>query len=364
MDNMTNDFLSLVRLGIGNDAIELPSFEKMDWGKIEALAKQHGLLGVLVDGVEILPCACRPTQTIWLRWIGEVMQSYEWRYEQYLKANADLAAFYNAHGFRMMILKGLACGINWPKPQHRLYGDIDIYLFGQYNEADASLEKWFKNSKVQELKIDRSHHHHTVFQWLGFTVENHFDFINVHHHKSHVELEKQFKELATNDSNSFELNGEKVYLPSVSLNALFLFKHLVSHFSTERATISQLLDWSFFVKENSKEIDLVWLEKTIEQFGMLPLFKIVNAICVEDLGFDVKLFPDLLFEPKLKDRVLMEIISPEFSDKEPKHIWKRVPFKYRRWKSNRWKHELCYKESMKSAFWSGLKSHLLKPKTI
>ena len=31
-----------------------------------------------------------------------------------------------------------------------------------------------------------------------------------------------------------------------------------------------------------------------------------------------------------------------------------VLFKFRRWKGSAWKHELCYKESMWSAFWSGV----------
>lgn len=154
---MTNDFLSLVRLGIGNEAIEPPLSEKMDWSKIEALAKQHGLLGVLVDAVNCLPQNIRPTQTVWLRWIGEVMHGYESQYVLYCKAVADLAIWYHAHGYRMMIIKGLACGMNWPKPEHRPYGDIDIYLFGKQKEADALLESLeLRVQKVQSLRVQRS----------------------------------------------------------------------------------------------------------------------------------------------------------------------------------------------------------------
>ena len=75
-----------------------------------------------------------------LRWVGKVMQGYEQRYVLYKKAVEDLGAWYHAHGYRMMLLKGLACGLDWPKPEHRPYGDIDIYLFGRYKEADALLE--------------------------------------------------------------------------------------------------------------------------------------------------------------------------------------------------------------------------------
>lgn len=48
----------------------------------------------------------------------------------YLQAVASLAGFYNAHGYKMMVLKGYACSLNWPRPEHRPCGDIDIWLFG------------------------------------------------------------------------------------------------------------------------------------------------------------------------------------------------------------------------------------------
>lgn len=41
----------------------------------------------------------------------------------------------------MLLLKGLACGVNWPKPEHRPYGDIDVYLFGKQKEADEVLAR-------------------------------------------------------------------------------------------------------------------------------------------------------------------------------------------------------------------------------
>lgn len=357
---LKNILFELVRLGIGNASMF--SFPKdIDWNSIETIAKQQELLGVLVDGVQKLPQSNRPPQIIWLRWIGEVMQGYEQRYVLYKKAVADLGAWYHLHGYRMMLLKGLACGINWPKPEHRPYGDIDIYLFGQYKEADALMVQEFKE---QGFKVDNSHHHHTVFEWQGFTVENHYDFVNIHHHKSNVELEKLFKELSVDDSNSIDLGGVQAYLPSANLNALFLIKHLVSHFASDKITLRQLLDWAFFVDKHHAEIDWNWLVEVLRKYHMKEFFDCMNAISVEDLEFDSSIFPYIQFDSVTKERILNEILNPEFSESQPKHIWKCIPFKYRRWKANEWKHELCYNESMSSSFWSGVKNHLMKPASI
>lgn len=67
---------------------------------------------------------------------------------------------------------------------------------------------------------------------------------------------------------------------------------------------------------------------------------------------------------RVKERVLNDILSPEFNGDEPKKLLPRVIFKYKRWKANEWKHRLCYNDSMWSAFWSGVWGHILKPSQI
>ena len=195
-------------------------------------------------------------------------------------------------------------------------------------------------------------------------VENHYDFIDVHHRKSSPQLEKVLKELGQDDTCSVEVFGEKVYVPSPNLHALFLTRHAMEHFASEAITFRQLLDWAFFVKAHGQEVDWKWLLDVLEQHGMMPLFNLFNALCIEDLGFEAELFPRADVDPVLKQRVLKEIIHPEFSETQPAGLVPRVAFKFRRWKANGWKHELCYNESMWSAFWSGVWGHLLKPKSI
>ena len=359
--NIIEDFLTLVRLGIGTRSTEYlgnQSSGDVDWDSIEALAARHGLSAIMIDGVEKLPEQKKPPKAVLLQWIGDTFQSYEHRYEAYKKAIAKLAGFYNSHGYKMMVLKGYACSLDWPKPEHRPCGDIDIWLFGQQKEADEAL------TKGKEIEIDSSHHHHTVFYWRDFMVENHYDFINVHHHKSNAEVERVLKELAQDDSHSVEVCGEKVYLPSANLHALFLLKHMMIHFAAEGVSLRQLLDWGFFMQAHHTEMDWPWYFEKLEQFGMTTMFNIFNAICVEDLGFDAAVFHQVQFNPFMKDRVLNEILSPEFGDELPNSLIPRLLFKYHRWRGSAWKHELCYKESMWSAFWSGVWNHLLKPSSI
>lgn len=362
--NIHELFLQLVRLGIGHTE-STEGTEKVDWVALKELAERQGLSAVVLDALNTDGTNLTDTMPVKMKleWIGEVLQNYESRYRLYEKAIGSLAGWYNQHGFKMMVLKGYACSLDWPKPNHRPAGDIDIWLFGQQKDADTALGSWLK---VQGSKssIDNSHHHHTVFDWQGFMVENHYDFINVHHHKSHVVLEKILKEYGSDNSHSVLVCGEKMYLPSPNLHALFLKKHLMLHFSTGEMTLRQVLDWAFFMEKQGKQVDWDKVLQVYDEFGMREFFNIINAICVNDLGFRAEIFPYVQYNSILKERVLNDIMSPEFVEEMPKRFFARVLWKIRRWKANEWKHKLCYKESMWSAFWSGVWGHLLKPSSI
>ena len=368
-------FLLLVRQGIGNGAT-FP--DVVDWQAVKALADKQGLAAIIVDGIEQLPETKRPTKELLLQWIGEVMQNYENHNGLYRRAIAELAGWYNAHGYKMMVLKGYACSINWPKPEHRPCGDIDIWLFGQQEAADALLERLRVGNeslasvqggkRFKKFKVDRSHHHHTVFNWMGFTVENHYDFVNVHAHKSSRELEKVFKELGQDDSHSVEVMGDasicsatKVYLPSPNLHALFLIKHMMSHFAAAEISMRHVLDWAFFVEKHGKEVDWEWLDGMLVKYHMKDFFHLINAICVENLGFHADIFPSMQIDPELKERVLDDILDPKYAAAEPQGFMNRMIYKYKRWQGNAWKQRLCYSESRWSSFWTGIWAKILKP---
>ena len=322
------------------------------------------MYGIALDGIERLPSNVRPPQETLLEWIGGVLHGYDYIYEQYCKAIAELANFYNAHGYKMMVLKGYACAINWPRPEHRPCGDIDIWQFGKQKEADALL------AKEKGIKVDNSHHHHTVFDWNDFMVENHYDFVNVYAHRSSAELEKIFKELGKDDSHFIEVkcpltgSATKVFLPSPNLHALFLMKHMVSHFAAAEINLRQVLDWAFFVDKHTKEIDWEWLNGMVDKSHMKDFVSCINAICVEDLGFDASIFCSVQFNPQLKDRILGDILEPEYGLAGPMGFFQSVIYKYKRWQGNAWKQKLCYNESRWESFWTGIWAKILKPASI
>ena len=65
--------------------------------------------------------------------------------------------------------------MNYPKPNHRPCGDVDIWGYGDQEKADALLEK---EKDIHPIKSS----HHTIFNYED--VENHITFIEVDCHEA------------------------------------------------------------------------------------------------------------------------------------------------------------------------------------
>lgn len=359
MDKVNEAFLSLVRLGIGHEAGG--SLGQVDWKAVSNLAAQHALSAIVLDGAQVLEERGELSgmnEEVRSALIATTLLSYEQNYRRYRAGIGKLARFYNAHGFKLMVLKGYGLSLNYPIPEHRPCGDIDIWLFGKYKEADAAL------TRELGIRVDNSHDHHTVFRWMGYSVENHYDWVNVHTHRSNKSIEKIFKDLAMDDSNRIDIDGNALCLPSPNLHALFLLRHALVHFAAGGINLRQLLDWGFFAEKNMDRVDWKWLEATAKEYHMYDFYLCLNSLCVRDLGFtslsSLPQTPDLA----LKERVLQDILSPEFGRDMPKRLFPRIVYKIRRWNAAKWKNRLCYEENLFSSFVHSAFGHLVKPKSI
>lgn len=351
MTQTQQTLLYLIRLALWN---EKPVVIKVDdWQDLFESAELQGVAGLVLDGIN---CCYEKGINLNLdietkmEWIGLVSQM-EQRYQQHEKIIRGLASFYHKYSIEMMVLKGYGLSLNYPIPNHRPCGDIDIYLFGEQERADRIIHDELG------IEVDKSHHHHTVFKFQGEIVENHYDFLNVHVRKSNKLIETKLKQISHTDISETK---ENVLLPSVEFNAIYLLRHCAAHFASTDMTVRQVLDWGLFMQRHHKNIKWDEFLPYIKQEGMIRFYNLLGQFCVNYLGFDTSIFhsldSDLLF-----DRFSNEILSPEFKDHEDGTLLKSLSVKPRRWWHNRWKNRLCYKESPWEEFAYGLWAKVLKP---
>ena len=335
------------------------------WREVYTLASAQGVLAVAWDGLqrlaaeEKLSADQQPDRTLKIQWAYNV-DCIEKRYARQKRVISRLADFYCEHGMGMMLLKGYGLSMNYPVPEHRPCGDIDIWLFGRQRDADEALRK------ESGVDIDEEKHHHTTFTLDGIMVENHYDFLNIHSHASNREIDERLKRLAaTQTGERIEVDGRPVFLPPPDLNALFLLRHSAVHFAAAEIGLRHVVDWALFVKKYAGGIDWAALERVAREQNMHRFLHSLNAICIDRLGVDSGIFPPFERDEELETRVLNDILCPEFPEPAPKdNIAGRLCWKLRRWWFNRWKHRIVYREGLFRTFFVQLKSHLMKPESF
>ena len=360
---------SLLRLALGTSTEEadLSALSKADWKALIDLSFDQGVAAIAVDGlskveglglrVEGLDLLDFPElEDLKYEWFGATFQA-EGSYRDHLAAITSLAKLYSESGISMMLLKGYGLSLNYPVPEHRPAGDIDVYL-SDWKAGDELIRNL-------GIKVEEGHEHHTTFNFQGQMVENHYDFINTKAHRDAPKIEAKLKALAANGSREHLLpDGTKILLPSADFNVIFLIRHLGQHFAGERITLRQILDYGLFLQKEGGSVHWSEIAPFIKEMGIWTFFNQINAICEDYLGLQLNGVPEIERNEELEKRILGDVLHPEFAEEKPSGLIPVLAFKARRWWHNRWKHPLVYNEWLLPMLLTLTWSHLRRIKTI
>ena len=347
MSILEQQLVQLIRISISG--IQEPLSSKIDWTEMMHYSSKQGVLGVAFGAIEHLREEDRPHIDFIMDWMRQITY-LEGINKKHKGIIAEIASLLQKHDIRMLLLKGYGLSLFWTKPDARPTGDIDIYTFGKWSEADRAI--------CEELGIkgNKSHHKHSELHYKGKLVENHFEFLNIHAHRSTAEIE----EILHKELNAYpDKDIPNLYYPSVRFNSLYLLRHSGEHFASTSMKLRLVLDWAFFVKAN--DVDWEWLLKTLDRVGMKTYLAVINAICFRYLGFSSSLFPDLPVDDALVERSLNDILHPEVEREKHSNIFREIVFRFSRWWKNDWKNKMVFKESRWQLFATQVWSHALKP---
>lgn len=354
---------NLIRIGLNRDEVQNNPLCK-DLQSIKDIAFKQGVGNIVFDGIKKIllnDSEQKLSQNVdehtlrMMEWFGYTNLSIR-QYEQNKKITEKLGSFYSLYDIPMMLLKGYGLSLNYPIPPHRPSGDVDIYLFGQWKKADILM------STDCGIVVDNSHHHHSVFQFEGQSVENHYDFINVHSHLSNIKIEKHFKKLAQEKGEEIFPN---VYLPSPLLEVEFTVRHAAIHFAAGELTIRQILDFILLAEKKHSQIDWGMFWSDAKMMGMDQFVQAIIDIAISYLNFDdSKLRSSLPHNNEMANKVLQDIFHPDYTGEKPNGFLLYTRWMIKRWWTNRWKHEIVYTDSLLSPFFVQMWSHLLKPSSL
>lgn len=356
VDSSTLMWLLRVSL-FGGPCVGFPKLSEAEWDALFQYSMRHKVVGFVNRALPLLPPESRPSRKILLRFYveGGKVRARSVRQSEVL---ASLVDFFDSMGVDTMLLKGAFLSECYPEPHIRSYGDLDIYQFGRYREADAMIAKY------HGIRVSDKSPHHTKYCFMGVTVENHYDFLNTRAFRSNRPLERLLKSMVGEPRRGGCSNG-RVCLPSPDFNAVFLIRHLAGHFAAGQVTVRDLCDWRMFLHRYAGQVDWPQAWRIYEQYNMHRFVGALQGILEDHLALDPVPGLPRGCDPALQQRVFNEILFGEFSEPDYRGDgFGRLLWKIRRYRANGWKHALVYSDSRLASLCSGLVSHLLKPYSI
>ena len=360
MNNTHRSLLQLLSISLGNENKFCCSTENNDWENIYFESRHQGVSGIVLDSINSLSSSSRPNSKLLLEWIGDAVTN-ERRYLSYADTISRLTAIAEGLGMKMLVLKGYGCSLNYPVPNHRPCGDIDVYLLDDNWHHSEDLSRHLEDYLYQEygICVCNKNGHHSQFNFGEFLVENHSFILDIDAHKSSEYLEELLEGIIAEGIPEVTIDGRTFYFPPSRFNSIHLLRHMANDFATVRTTLRHVLDWSTFVASNS--LDWTFVREIAHKTNMNRFLDALNGICVDYLGYQEERFPIEHRDLKLENKVLDSILTSQDSVKHPSKYMsfpQRLCYglsKAKRMWNNRWKYKIVYNESLLQSFFRKVK---------
>lgn len=268
------------------------------WEQLYLLSKQQGTVAIIFEAIKDIPKGMAPPRAITLRWISHAL-SIEDQMKKKESVAIEFAEELSKRGIQTTVLKGLAYASYYPNPCHRESGDLDCYLMGKKEEGDKITIEI--GGKMEEAGYKHSH-----LYYKGLTIENHNYLTSFDNTKLGVRTEQLLQELISEGCRP--IADTKLQNPSADFNALFLIKHAQRHFIKEGIFVRHLLDWFFFLKSESQNVNWEKVIPIMKECRILEFAKVMTRLCIEQLGMKINI-GELSSPMKMSDAVLADILG-------------------------------------------------------
>lgn len=292
-------FFELLRAGLfpvhgEGGMVHDSSFKDVDWEKVYLLAQEQSVLGLVLQGIEMVQGSWLKVhgsllvpKVLLLQWIGEV-QVIEQR-------NKDMNAFIAALTEKLrkrdvytLLVKGQGVAQCYERPLWRACGDVDLFLDQQNYEKAKLLLYPLANVWDEENHVNL-HQSMTMSQWilelhgtlrvgLGNRVDALIDAIQ----KKSFE-EKRFR--------VWHNGSTEVYLPNPDDDIIYVFTHILQHYFGEGIGLRQICDWCRLLWMYRDSINHKLLESRICEMGLMSHWKAFAALAVEWIGMPADAMP-------------------------------------------------------------------------
>ncbi len=303
MAKLTTPFFHILSCVVNENNVDwslFNNFTPKDWEFFYALSKRHGVVAIVFNAIRDIPKEIAPPKSVTLRWISNAL-SIEDQMKKKEAVAVELAEKLSERGIQTVVLKGLAYASYFPNPYHRESGDLDCYLLGQKELGDkVTIEI---GGKMEEAGYKHSH-----LYYKGLTIENHNYLTSFDNTKLGVKTEQLLQMVICEGYRP--IGNTKLYNPSADFNALFLIKHAQRHFIKEGICVRHLLDWAFFLKAESQNVNWDKVIPIMKKCRIIEFAKVMTRLCIEKLGMKVDI-EEFTAPMEISNAVLVDILGEQ-----------------------------------------------------
>lgn len=277
--------LALLRSAIQGEDERLPfdvgHIDADTWKDVMELSIAQGVAALCYDSLEKMQRDCLPPKDILLNWYG-ISRQVEQSNGEYMRQVAAITKGLHDRGVRVVVLKGLACSQWYPKQEHRLYGDFDCFLCGDFRKGNEVMQ-------AMGGRMDPCCYKHSEIFFKGLMVENHQFLLNIRGSRRRKALERHLQRLIVErpEGEREYVKGTKIEIPCADVNALFLMVHMFSHFLDEGTNLKQLADWAVFLKRHQDKVNWESFYYWTDRLHLSRFAEAVTFIASSHLGVSI-----------------------------------------------------------------------------
>ena len=313
-------FLELLRAGLWERKPHVTQ-DFVEWGRVLRLAKSQSVLGVVgqvmltdEDLVNRIP------QELKVR-IKQFVMMNVLTHELLNKTLVKVVSALRDGAVEPVLLKGQGIARNYPRPELRQCGDIDLYVgLENAEKAHELLASIADKIDAKELVSVDKHFHVTMPG--GVEVE-----VLRYTQKQSASKSDEIRQTASGMGTSsnlvaYDFYGVPVNTPADDFNAFYIFDHLLHHFLTSGVGLRQFCDWMMFLHKRSGKLNQEYLHRLLVDMEMLEPWQVLGCVLVDKLGLPEAEFPFFNRKQERKAEKIMRRVFAEGNFGKERSIYK------------------------------------------
>ena len=255
--------------------------KEVDWKQILETARRQTTMGLVCHaGLQCEAAKSLPEKN--KGFLRQQLLSLARTHQRINAMIAKIVTVLHNNGIESVLMKGQGLAANYPVPELRQCGDIDLYV-GTENFDKACV---LVNEMAGEAEAAKGHGYVVHY---GVTIEG----ISMEIHRltywfPDSELNAIYQSYSDKGmiagGRSLLLGGVKVWLPDDTFNVFFVFHHAYRHFVSEGIGMRQLCDFAMLLHAKCKTINCDELSEMLVSLNLMDAWQVFGGIAVDFLG--------------------------------------------------------------------------------